>query len=179
MKLLMCVLCAVLVTGLLTGCADDDGGPTGPGPQVSSMSATIGGVSWSADILARASRSPDTPGLSLEGRGTYGSSFASVMIIIAQPSQGAFQMGGASNYDNFGRVYPPGDTAGYSTFDSRSQGTVRIASLTDNRVSGTFSFTAYNQQGASLVVAEGEFDLRVIVIDKGAEIAGEGAGHTM
>jgi len=167
MKLLLCFLCAVLVTGLLTGCADDDGGPTGPGPPPSSMSATIGGTSWSANMSAAAGRSPDTPELSLTGQGTYGSSSASVMIIIAQPSQGAFQLGGASNYDNFARVQYLGDTAVYSTIDSRAQGTVRVATLTDDRVSGTFSFTAYNQQGTSLEVAEGEFDLRIIVMDKG------------
>lgn len=176
MKFRPCSILVAALTTLLCGCAEDGGGPTGPGQEVSTMTARVGGVSWSADIVASAIQAPDSPVLGMTGQGTYGQSTCSVIITLAQPSVGVFQLGGSSNYSNFGRVYPPGDGTGYTTIDSRAQGTVRVTSLTEGRISGTFAFTAYKTQGESIEVANGEFDLRIIVVDKGAWSSGEDSG---
>jgi len=49
----------------------------------------------------------------------------------------------------------------YTTIDQTASGTLEITERTDDRVTGTFSFTAVTTNGESIDITDGSFDVAI------------------
>lgn len=145
-----------------TGCGDDEKeNPTDPGVKLGSMGATINGTPWVAFNTAAAVRLTGQTQVVGTGLGLLGADTCAVGFIFDNPAVGTLQLGGEINFVNSFTVQI-GSGSSYSTIHADAAGTAVITSLTANRITGTFSFSAYPSSGPdSVKVANGLFDLPI------------------
>jgi hypothetical protein len=144
---------------------DDDGNPTGPpagggGATNGSMTATIGGVNWSATGTVTVNRSsPNFIGLGATGF-AGGTAYALVVGIGNATGPGTHNLNVYAGGDGSSLIIGT-QTTGYGTAFQGGSGTITITSLTSNRVVGTFSGTLVPSTGggANLIVTNGQFDI--------------------
>jgi len=164
-----------ITLALAAGCGKDDG-PSGPGGGggSSAMSATIDGSSWA---------SAATPGAAHAVRGgafiaVAGSSQSLRVVAFTIPNvmePGTHELVPPLNaqvQDNIG-------DAMWMTGTSGATGTVTVTSISAERITGTFSFTATAVPGTAatgtLVVTNGKFDVRFVTA--GAAVVGSDVAH--
>jgi hypothetical protein len=144
---------------------DGDGNPTGPpvgggGATNGSMTATIGGVNWSATGTVTVNRSsPNFIGLGATGF-AGGTAYALVVGIGNATGPGTHNLNVYAGGDGSSLIIGT-QTTGYGTAFQGGSGTITITSLTSNRVVGTFSGTLVPSTGggANLIVTNGQFDI--------------------
>jgi len=158
---------AIIATLAAFGCGggddDDDGNPTGPpggGATNGSLTAQIGGVTWSATGTITVSRSnPNFIGLA--GSGFAGNVAYSLVVGIANATgPGSHNLNVFAGGDGSSLIVGS-TTTGYGTAFTGGSGTLTITSLTSNRIVGTFSGTLPPSSGsaAALVITNGTFDV--------------------
>jgi hypothetical protein len=157
---------AVMATLAAFGCGggdDDDGNPTGPpggGATNGSLTAQIGGTSWSATGTITVSRSnPNFIGLA--GTGFAGNAAYSLVVGIANATgPGTHNLNVFAGGDGSSLIVGS-TTTGYGTAFTGGSGTLTITSLTSNRIVGTFSGTLPPSSGsaAPLVITNGTFNV--------------------
>jgi hypothetical protein len=151
--------------GFLAACGSDDG-PTAQSPGQGSINATINGSAWAVST-------PFTSAQNNVGGAVF-------VITAADPNQtyglaiSLSEFAGAGTYEirpGFPlrmAVVTLGTEQGWGTQYSEVPGTITITSLTDSRVTGTFSFTAEpspsSSQTETLTVVNGQFDIPVIEV---------------
>lgn len=162
--LLALALCATATT-FLAGCGGDGGdGGTGPTGGSKSMQASVQGVQWTANPLAI---SAVWSGTALTLAGSDLKSGTSTQVNITLPNvtgTGVFQL----NPNFAGQVALLTITTGttpsvWTTALSPGTGTISLSTLTNERVAGTFSFTAQASPGTAATsqrtVSSGTFDI--------------------
>ena len=162
-----CFKAAIVAATLLllifcTGCGDDEkDNPVDPGVKLGSMGATINGTPWVAFNTAVAGRLEGQTTVAGAGAGLLGTDTCIVAFSFADPAIGTIQLGGEISFINSFTVQI-GSESNYSTIHVNAAGTAIITSLTANRITGTFSFSAYPSSGPdSVKVANGLFDLPI------------------
>ena len=142
---------------------DDDGNPLGPpnggGATNGSMTASIGGVNWSATGTVSVTRSdPNYIGLGASGFGG-GSAYALVVSIANATGPGPHDLNLYGGGDGSSLIVGS-QTTGYGTGFQGGSGTITISSLTANRIVGTFLGTLVpTGGGTNLMVTGGQFDI--------------------
>jgi hypothetical protein len=145
---------------------DDDGDPTGPGPggggaTNGSMTASVGGASWSATGTVGVTRSnPNTIGIAATGF-AGGTAYGIVVNIVNATGPGSHNANPFSGGDGSTIIVGTQAGTGYASALNGGSGTITITSLTSNRIVGTFFGTLgpSSGSGASLVITSGQFDI--------------------
>lgn len=162
--LLVAVLAAI-------GCGGGDAdGPTGPEmPDADGyMTARIDGSAWQSDaIYVNAGAQAAGAGIIvIQGTRVSGSDGLSINISLANiPGPGTYPLGTAAAVSggSAGVAESGGQAAaGWNTPFSGAAGTITIASMDEERITGTFGFTAEAVTGSATgarTVTEGRFDL--------------------
>lgn len=145
-KTLLIALVAVLIMPLVS-CDKDDNNVLSTG-----FSAKINGTSWNGDIVA-AIHSTDVNMTTITATSVSGSD----KVILSFQGSGK----GTYSFDNFnmGIVYS-GSSVFSSEFLETPVGEIVITKYDEanNKISGTFSFSAQDYEGNSCVVSSGEFE---------------------
>jgi hypothetical protein len=152
------VLLFAILLSQIAACGGDSGspGPTAPGPPpgTGGLSATIDGNSWTASNTT-ANRTASL--MSIIGWGPGG---VAVNLHLTQPAEGEFRVG---PQDALLNLNIGEGTRGWVASGGMGSGVVTITTLTDDRVAGTFEFTAVLIMGSpppqTRVVTAGTFDM--------------------
>lgn len=150
--------------GFLVACSDD--GPTGQVPGQGSISATVNGSAWTVSTPYTSAQHNVAGAVftinAVDPNQTYG------MAISLSEFEGAGTYEIRSGFPLRMAVVTLGAEQGWGTEYSEVPGTITITSLSDSRVTGTFSFTAEpsptSSQTGTLTVANGQFDVPVIPV---------------
>jgi len=158
--IMMVTLGLALLAG--SGCSKDDKAVNGSGG--GTFIATIDGVSFKGDMGASA---PETNrgGAKLIIPGGIGKFRGNVTIVglgLLDATTTTYVLNGSNQWRSGGvTIEDTGDE--YSTNNPGSSGSVTISSYTSDRITGTFEFVAYANNGlTSLVVTDGQFDVPII-----------------
>jgi len=153
-------LVLALPLALACGGGDDDTGPSG---STGSMSATIGGVSWNANLTVQGAYTGGV--LAIGGNGGSGANNYQVNITVTNITAAGtfnFGVGAIGNQALVTLIGNPVSTWG-ATFAGGS-GSITVTSLTASRAQGTFTFTANASPGTAATgtkaVTNGQFDVR-------------------
>ena len=165
-------ICAfvLLSTALLfSSCNDDDGGSDGSAAS-GTITGKVNGTTVTSDTaLTVASRvtAGSTTSLTMQGTNFDGKGFS--FNIASFNGEGTYEIGGSSlvfvtgNYIE-GNAVNPMDTKIWSApFDDDSlRGEIKFSTVTENKVIGTFQFTAKNPaDGSTRQITEGSFNVAV------------------
>lgn len=188
MRFPLMMLCAAALACGGGGDGGGDGDPTGPGGgggggSPNRLTATINGTAFNAssEFILAGSVAGSLPGaLSFQGStiaGTAGRSLAFALGFITGP--GTYPLGVNPGTTPGGTVTYVDGSASWLTPLSGVAGTLTIATLTDTRVTGSFSFAAEPTVGggAAVQVTNGSFDVPRSAGFVAA--AGEGIGSTL
>jgi hypothetical protein len=156
-------LALLAATSTLVACGGDDGG-AGPTPGgLKSMQATIAGTQWSANPLAISAVRSGTV-LSIAGSDIKAGTTTQININLPNVTgTGTFQL----NPNFAGQLALLTITTGttpavWTTVLSPATGSISITTLTDERVAGTFTFTAQTSGAPATgtrAVTSGTFDI--------------------
>jgi hypothetical protein len=148
--------CALALAATLVGCGSDSS--TGPGddlPTNGSMSARIDGTQWTANVGIHAVRATGAIGFA-------GSDGQTLVSLGVAGGVGVHAIGGVTGAN--GTVTTSDSQRSWSAVSNKGSGTITITTLTEERVAGTFSFTAppveTTDASGTRVVTEGVFDIR-------------------
>lgn len=148
----MILIAGIVIFGSCKKESDDPGNPDSNG----SMSLKHDGESW-------------TPTLGVQGVNTNGvinitgsdSKANQVAIVVFEPTgPGTYKIGPSGNAGTSGRwTQGIGQLDSYMASHVIGSGEVTFTELTTAKAKGTFKFTAYNTEQATVVVTEGKFDI--------------------
>ena len=139
----------------LGACSKDEDNPTGGSSTKGSMSATIDGIDWAADLTVQGTYNNKVLGFAGSGKDskqiniTMSNIESAGVYSIAAP--GTMQTGTAI------LTLAPNAESVYSTFSGISTGTITIVKLTSTEAEGTFSFTGQNTKGVRKNITNGKF----------------------
>ncbi len=139
----------------LGSCSKSEDNPTGGSSTKGSLSATIDGVDWTADLTVQATYTNKVLGFAGSGKDskqiniTMSNIDKAGVYSIAAP--GTMQTGTAV------LTLAANTESVYSTFPGLSQGIITIVKLTSTEAEGTFSFTGQNTKGVQKNVTNGKF----------------------
>lgn len=153
---------AALTLGLvaLAACGGDSGGPSNSN---GSMSATIGGTSWTASLTVQGSYNSNV--LSFAGNGGSGANTYQINITLLNVTAPGTYNFNAGSIGNIALVTQPGPpVATWNASGLAGSGSVTITSISSSRAQGTFSFTGAASGGTAATgtkaVTNGQFDVR-------------------
>ena len=152
MKFTRVLACAVLCV-TVAACSDDDGTNNGGDDEGNTMSATIDGIAWNANLAVQGTYQGGA--LVIGGTNT---NQRGINIAIPQISQtGTYDAGPGFNAVV---TYNIGQQA-WVTSNVGGTGTVTVTQLSATHVKGTFSVTAVGASGAvgTKVITNGKFEL--------------------
>jgi len=165
-----------IVAFTFTSCStDDDAEDTGNASE-GTITANVNGVSFSSTPIATSATSVTTNGITqvaLVGAAlSNGNSRSFAIQLISIDSEGTYQIGLMEDTGIIPVVATyteaSGDSSGnaetiswLAPFDDTIAGELNIAEFTDNKIRGTFNFTAKNAEDPSneIVVTEGSFNI--------------------
>jgi len=153
---------AVIATLSALGCGGGDDNPTGPpagGATNGSLTAQIGGASFSATGTITVNRQTNFIGLAAAGF-AGGNAYSLVIGIGNATGPGTHNLSLTAGGDGSSLIVGTA-TTGYGTAFTGGSGSITITSLTANRIVGTFSGTLPPSSGsaAALVITNGSFDV--------------------
>lgn len=152
------------ITIFSLGCSEDNS-DNGVQSQSDSFTAVLSGSDFSGSFGAVALQYDFVGPLitSPFGRGNFHGESTVIGMTIANASVGTFALDG-SNQWNAGVVTLEESNIEYSTSSGSGHGSVTISGISSSRISGTFSFVAYTDDGLdSIIVTNGSFDLPIAV----------------
>lgn len=168
---LWATMVVLLATGifLVAGCGgdDDNGNPTGNNGGGSTFSADIDGVSFTASYGASATKQ-EIQGfptyVNVGGFGPYAGDTCLFALTFEDPTTGTFDMG-SGIIDYVGGLTLAQANEDYATINGDGNGTVTIGTYNASKITGTFSFVAYTNDGQdSVVVTNGVFNLSIMTL---------------
>ncbi|MBN8573461.1 MAG: hypothetical protein J0M05_06080 [Candidatus Kapabacteria bacterium] len=154
-RFLIAILLSVSIA-FLGSCSKDEDNPTGGGTSSKgSLSATIDGIDWTADLTIQGTYNNKT--LAFAGSGKDSKQINITMSNIDKA--GVYTLGSISSGSLGSAILTlaPNADAVYSTFPGLSTGTLTIEKLTSTEAEGTFSFTGRNTKGVTKNVTNGTF----------------------
>lgn len=159
---------ATIATIAALGCGggdDANGNPTGPpggGTSNGSMTAQIGGASWSSIGAINVSRQQQQDIIGFAGSGSAGgTTYALSISIVNATGPGTHNLNIFAGGDGSHLIIGSSAGLGWATAAQSGSGTLTITSLAANRIVGTFSgnLAAAGHAGGNLVVTSGTFDV--------------------
>lgn len=168
------LLVGLLSLPMIAACSDDspsrpsNGGGPGPGPGSAPMSAMINDVAWAATAnISSATFTSNGNTLVVNGLNIDTGSYSMAINLSGVEDSDTYVL-----HDIFPLrlvVVTTLDGGSWGTTYGDGSGTVTVETLTQDRVAGTFSFTANPAPGSTetgtLVVTDGEFDMALIRLD--------------
>ena len=143
---------------LLAACGDSSTTGTNSGGNLSSYSASVGGVAWAA--IAPVVWTVTSSGVTMSGADGGGATTVSLSFFATAP--GTYSLTFNQNTGGVATV-AKSNGQGWSTVGQGGTGTVTVTTLSTNHVVGTFSFdaiTAPNGVTNVIHVTNGKFDLK-------------------
>lgn len=153
---------ALATVAFASACGGDP--PTIPEESANAFSALIEGERWTADPLtmfAGASTAGRPGSLKFQGTSRIGVRGIMAVELARIPGPGSYPLGMNLNNATGGTITFVDGSRSWLTVPTGSAGVITIATLTESRVTGSFSFVAApfaGTQGGPIIVSAGEFD---------------------
>jgi len=139
----------------LGSCSKSEDNPTGGSSTKGSLSATIDGVNWTADLTVQATYTNKVLGFAGSGKDSK-----QINVTMANIDKaGVYAIGSimSGQVGNAILTLAPNPDEVYSTFPGLSTGTLTVEKLTSTEAEGTFSFTGQNTKGVQKTITNGKF----------------------
>lgn len=168
MKTLKNGLFVLLISLAIVSCKkDDDGGDGNDGGDVGTLTATVGGASFSGSIVATASESNAGGNSFVTLQGSDASGKAIIMIINGFNGPGTYEISSentianTASYIEANASNPSASKTWAAPYeDSGMVGKITVSERTDTTIKGTFNFKGKEQMGTTFKeITAGQFNL--------------------
>lgn len=139
-------------------CGDDDGGVEGPGgDDATTFSCQIDGAGFETNGLF-AYGVDDDGQMAMYGV-EIGDNGRTVYLLVRDGgTTGTYTLGFSTQATAY---FTDADGTSYTTFDQAANGTLNVTEKTDERITGTFSATVVDNDGNTVDISGGDFDVEI------------------
>ncbi len=167
-KTTVVVLMALLALSLTSCKTDDDGGAPGDAT-AGTVTARVDGDAYESDVMGTQGQFSDSQGMSIltVTSNEFSTSKNITLVLVGFDGEGTYMIGGGANifataqYFEANASNPTESQIWSAPFDDTVQGEINVSSFSDTQVEGTFEFTAKNEDGSTVTVTDGSFNVSI------------------